>query len=266
MGASGLRPDHEVVAWAWNAAKRASMRTPLRFAGLAWLAVSASAQVPFIASSPALAAPSEACSAVNVLGGKQPIEVVNVTGAATRVTDGVVAAEGAAWDAPPAITSHGIGGVTFDLGELKPMSVAYLQGDANDTYLLTGSVEGKPGTFHVLGEFAKVGEHGAGLRGRTLRFPMESLRFLRIRSGHGDDEFAISELAVYCAEPTPFPPVFRIEGAPEPSARVQPAAPPRGSEKLGAAGKYLVLAAVALLGLGLWQARRRSQSTQRREP
>jgi hypothetical protein len=227
------------------------MPAAFSFAPLTRPALSALVLVALAGSSPALAAPSDACSSVNVLAGKEPIEVVNVTGETTRVTDGAVAAEGAAWDAPAAITSRGIGGVTFDLGEPKPMSVAYLQGDANDTYLLTGSVEGKPGTFHVLGEFAKVGERGAGLRGRTLRFPTENLRFLRIRSGHGDEEFAIAELAVYCAEPTPFPPAFRVEATNVAPAPAGPRSTPGPGEALN---KYLVAAAVTV-GLAFWALR-----------
>jgi len=202
-------------------------------------------------SSDALAAPGGTCDSVNVLAGKQPIEVVNLTGDPARITDGVLAAEGAA-SKPLAVTSEGIGGVTFDLGAVMPVSVAYLQGDANDTYLLTGSIEGKPGSFHVLGEFAKVDERVDSLRGRTVRFPTENLRYLRIRSGRGDGSFAISELGVYCAEPTPFPPVFRAEA---PSGTN--AAPLRaGSTALRRAP--LVIGAVAVLvGLGVLLARKK---------
>lgn len=196
---------------ALNPAKKAGMDVSVSFVALVRLAVSALIFVSF-GSSPALAAPGGTCDSVNVLAGKKPIEVVNITGDEACITDGTVAAEGTASEPPLAATSQGIGGVTFDLGALVPMSVAYLQGDANDTYLLTGSVEGKPGSFHVLGEFAKVGERADGLRGRTVRFPTENLRYLRIRSGRGDEAFAIAELAVYCAEPTPFPPAFRVEG------------------------------------------------------
>jgi hypothetical protein len=200
----------------------------------------------------ARAAPDGSCDSVNVLAGKMPIEVVNLTGDAARVTDGVVAAEGAAAELPLAVTSEGIGGVTFDLGALKPMSVAYLQGDANDTYLLTGSVEGKPGSFHVLGEFAKVGERGDGLRGRTVRFPTESLRYLRIRSGHGDEAFAIAELAVYCAEPTPFPPALRVVGPPGTIV-----VPPQNRSSASARATpwrnapVVIAAVAALVGLGV---------------
>jgi len=210
-------------------------------------------------SSDALATPGDACDSANVLAGKRPIEVVNVTGDPARVTDGVVGAEGAASEPPLVVTSEGIGGVTFDVGALVPMSVAYLQGDANDTYLLTGSIEGKPGSFHVLGEFPKISERADGLRGRTVRFPTENLRYLRIRSGRGDGSFAIAELAVYCAEPTPFPPAFRVGGLSGTNAaptRVASSEPSDRSIAFRRAG--LVVAAVAVLaGLGALLVRKR---------
>jgi len=212
-------------------------------------------------SSDALAAPGGTCDSVNVLAGKQPIEVVNLTGDPARITDGVLAAEGAA-SKPLAVTSEGIGGVTFDLGAVMPVSVAYLQGDANDTYLLTGSIEGKPGSFHVLGEFAKVAERGDGLRGRTVHFPTENLRYLRIRSGRGDGAFAIAELAAYCAEPTPFPPAFRVEGTSGTDL-----APPRSTAEVSGRGTasrkaLLIIAAVAVLvGLAVLLARKKGTRT-----
>jgi hypothetical protein len=226
-------------------------------AGLCWVLLAL--VFASFGSSDALAAPGGACDSVNVLAGKQPIEVVNLTGDPARVTDGVVAAEGAASERPLTVRSEGIGGVTFDLGALLPMSVAYLQGDANDTYLLTGSVEGKPGSFHVLGEFAKVGDITGGLRGRTVRFPTENLRYLRIRSGRGDGSFAIAELAVYCAEPTPFPPAFRVE-APSGANVAPPRASPSEPSDRGTALRKapLVIAAVAVLvGLGALLARKK---------
>src|SRR5689334_8640978 len=88
---------------------------------------------------------SNSCDTRNLLSGKAPVESQNINGDLGRVTDGAASHEGAAWDAPTAITFMGAGSLTYDLGEPQSVGAAYLQADANDTYRLSGSLDGSPG-------------------------------------------------------------------------------------------------------------------------
>jgi hypothetical protein len=199
-------------------------------------------------------AAASACDAKNLLAGKAPIETDNITGDTARVTDSAIGHDGAAWDAPPAVTFTGAGSLTYDLGAVRSLSAAFIQADGNDTYRLSGSVDGTPGSYQLLGEFANVRRLGHGLRGRTLRFAPASARFLRVSEGNGDGAFSIAELAAYCTAPAPFPPVFRVEGpsadAPEPASESLGPTIPLEEETASPAQLPLILAAAALLVLG----------------
>jgi spermidine synthase len=157
-------------------------------------------------------AQSAGCDSSNLLAGKAPVERVNITGDVTRVTDGAVGHEGAAWDAPPAITFTGAGSLTYDLGSARGVSAAFLQADANDTYRIEGSADGTPGSYVLLAEIENVRQRGHGLRARTARFAPKNVRFLRVSEGTGDSAYSIAEFQAFCQTPAPFPPVLRAEG------------------------------------------------------
>ena len=78
-----------------------------------------------------------------MLAGKQPHASQELKGDTKRITDGIAAPEGSAWDAPITVTlGSGAGFITYDLGELRTVSAVVMQGDANDVYKVTGSPDG----------------------------------------------------------------------------------------------------------------------------
>ena len=81
-----------------------------------------------------------------------------------------------------------------------------MQGDANDTYKVMGSVDGSPASYKLLVELPNVVDRGHGLRTRSNQVPPTTVRYLRIGDANGDNFFSISEFAAYCKAPTPFPP------------------------------------------------------------
>lgn len=136
---------------------------------------------------------------------------------ARRATDGRVAPEGAPWSSPPAVVIDGDGeSITWDLGGLREVRGLLLQGDANDRFPVSGSLDGR--TFTPLGAIAALSDVG-GLRTRTEIFPQApAIRYLRLDPPEGDGFTSVAEVAAWCALPKPWPPVFAVEplAAPEP--------------------------------------------------
>src|SRR6185369_2704796 len=166
---------------------------------------------------------SPACGPENLLAGLKPAARSGVGGDAAPVTDGAAAPEGALWDGPAAVKLDGGGAsLTYDLGTARSVSALFLQADANDSYKISGSTDGKPGTFRILAEVANVVDRGHGLRNRSVQIQPVTIRYLRVGDAEGDGAFSVSELAAYCVVPTPFPPVFRTVDAP---MAMGPAAP-----------------------------------------
>src|SRR5664279_2306934 len=117
------------------------------------------------------------CNTSNLLAGRSPSAAQEVAGNAVLVTDGVIAPEGTPWDSPDAVRLAGTSAfLIFDLGGTHKVSALYLQADANDTYTISGSRDGKPGSFRVLTEFANVVDRGHGLRARSLQIEPTTLR------------------------------------------------------------------------------------------
>ena len=77
------------------------------------------------------------------------------SGDAARATDGRIAPEGAAWDVPPAVVLDGAEAtLTWDLGGKREVRGLLLQGDANDRFPLSGSLDGRD--FAPLGRAKQV--------------------------------------------------------------------------------------------------------------
>jgi hypothetical protein len=160
---------------------------------------------------PASAWAEAACPPGNLLEGRAPMQWTQLGSDPRLATDGTVANEGAQWDAPvAAVLDTEASALTYDLGQLTALRAVYVQADANDSYRLLGSVDGKD--YQLLGEIGLV--EGHGLRSRTLMFEGVSLRYLRFGEGSGDAYYSVSELAAYCQVPDPFPPAFRVGSAP----------------------------------------------------
>jgi hypothetical protein len=155
---------------------------------------------------------SAACDQTNLLAGRAPAGAEGLRNDLSRLTDGVVGEPGAQWNAPVVVELNQNGAsVTFDLGEPRELSAAYLQGDANDTYQLSGSADGAPGTYVPLATFPNVSSAGHGLRDRAIQLGPKTVRFVRLEQPAGDSYYSVSELAVYCKQPDPFPPRLTVD-------------------------------------------------------
>lgn len=150
------------------------------------------------------------CPPGNLLSGRRPT-AQDVRRDLGLLTDGNVGPEGAMWDAGVAvILDTGASSVTWDLGEIRTLDTAYLQGDGNDTYQFWGSLDGK--TWKTLGEAAIVS--GDGLKGRKVTLGREAARYLKVGEGKGDSFFSLSEVQAFCQSPATFPPPVKVIQSP----------------------------------------------------
>jgi hypothetical protein len=175
-----------------------------------------------LAARPARAqsASGAACPPGNLIAGQAtPWAWTDLRGRVAVVTDGVVAPEGAMWDAPPAVVlDTGASAITFDLGAPTAVRAIFVQADANDEYTLFGSLDGRD--FRPLAKVPSVVESaGHGLRRRTLTLEAPVVRFLRIGEGVGDGFFSLSEIQAFCQVPQPFPPALKVVSAPAAKAK-----------------------------------------------
>jgi hypothetical protein len=152
-----------------------------------------------------------ACPEGNLLAHKLPVSWQEVRRELSLLTDETIAPDGAMWDAPPAvILETAAATVTWDLGTVTNVRSFAIQADANDTYTVWGSLDGKD--YKVFGQIDPVPNHG--LRMRVLNVGGMAARFLRVGEGVGDSFFSISEVAAYCQVPSPFPPSMKVVDAP----------------------------------------------------
>jgi hypothetical protein len=155
--------------------------------------------------------PVPACPEGNLLAHKTPVSWQEVRRDLGLLTDESIAPEGAMWDSQPAVIfDTAAATVTWDLGAVTLLRSFAIQADANDTYSVWGSLDGKD--FKVLGQIDPVSNHG--LRMRVLNVGGMAARFVRVGEGVGDSFYSISEVAAYCQVPTPFPPVMKVVDAP----------------------------------------------------
>lgn len=224
-----------------------TLRRVSRLFFIAWLWV-------WAAPSAAADQPIPDCGTDNLVAGKLPSQQFQIRGDISQVTDGAIAADSTAWDNPVAITlDTRAGSITYDLGRPYPVGALYLQADANDTYRVSGSLDGTAHSWKTLAEVPNVvRERGHGLRGRTLQMTPETVRYLRIGEADGDGFFSISEFAAYCKAPTPFPPALRVVAGVAPGAVDAPAlAATPHNVKFGPLDVLLALGIVALGFVGL---------------
>jgi hypothetical protein len=152
-----------------------------------------------------------ACPEGNLLAHKLPVSWQEVRREMSLLTDETLAPEGAMWDAPPAvILDTGASTVTWDLGQVTNLRSFAIQADANDTYTVWGSLDGKD--YKVFGQIDPVPGHG--LRMRVLNVGGMPARFVRVGEGVGDSFYSLSEVAAYCQVPSPFPPAMKVVDAP----------------------------------------------------
>lgn len=160
------------------------------------------------ADSAALPGGDAPCPSTSLLTGLRPIASDEIEGDPRRLTDGQVAPEGGLWNSSLAVRmGSGATGVTFDLGADRLLRSLLVQADANDTYLVEGSLDGVG--FAPLGEVPRLaGQHG--LRSRALRVAPVTSRYLRIASSSGDGRVSISEVQAFCPEPAGWEPRLQV--------------------------------------------------------
>lgn len=216
--------------------------------------------------SAAAEAASAECGTDNLLAGKMPAQQFQVRGDSSLVTDGAIATEGTPWENPSAtVLDTRAGSLTYDLGQPYTVGALYVQADANDTYRVSGSLDGTAGSWKQLAQLANLALLGPGMRMRTLQVAPEMVRYLRIGEAEGDGYFSISEFAAYCRAPTPFPPVLRV--VPGATRNAVPALVRTPHKlKLGPLDIVLVLGIIALGFVALRTRSARLSATTPREP
>lgn len=147
-------------------------------------------------------APDAACTDGNLLRGVR-VTGTETTGPPTRIRDGHLALEGAGWNAAQAVVLEGKAArLQVDLGRVRAISGLVLQGDNNDVYAISGSVDGK--TYTPLWRAHPMPE--PGLRTRQAKLPKPAhARYLRVRGVGGDSHYSVSELQAFCKLPKPWP-------------------------------------------------------------
>jgi hypothetical protein len=124
---------------------------------------------------------------------------------AGELTDGRIGVDESQWKTEhTAVFFDTASWAVFDLGREVTIGAALLQGDSNDAYDLALSSDGK--AFSVLWTAPAVS--GTGLRMRKAAELAGSGRYLRIRPVSGDGRFGVSEVQVFAAVPSPFPPLL----------------------------------------------------------
>jgi hypothetical protein len=199
----------------------------------------------FALSPAAWAAP--ACGTENLIAGKKPLQQTDIKGDTALVTDGKVGADGSMWDAPVAVTFESAqSALVYDLGEPRQVGAFYVQADANDTYKISGALENKPSEFKPLVQLANVVDRGHGLRTRNLEITPATVRYIRFGEGAGDGYFSISEMAVYCKTPSPWPPAMKVVDAPPAQTAADTKAPPKPSTSSDGGRSAIFLGVAAL--------------------
>jgi hypothetical protein len=204
---------------------------------------------------------SSSCGTENLLLGRVPWQHQDTRGSLFFPTDGAAAPEGAQWDAPVGVIfDTAAGSLTYDLGQMMPVSAFAVQADANDSYKIFGSPDGAPGTFKLLAEVDSVLNIGHGLRTRTLVVNPTLVRFVRIGEPLGDNAYSIAEFQVFCQAPTPFPPKWRIVDAPQAKVVDLPWWKFAWWENDASSREEMTLAfaAVALIAWGIYLARKKT--------
>jgi hypothetical protein len=197
--------------------------------------------------------PVPACPEGNLLAKRRPVLWQETRRDLALLTDESIAPEGAQWDSQPAVIfDTAASTVTWDLGVPTTLRSFAIQADANDTYTVWGSLDGKD--YKVLGQIDPVPNHG--LRMRVLNVGGMVARYVRFGEGTGDSFYSVSEVAAYCQVPSPFPPAMKVVDAP--AAALPPKSLLDSWDNDASAHWEFVLACLGLVLLW-WERRLRNQ-------
>jgi hypothetical protein len=141
----------------------------------------------------------------SLLAGLRPEGAVDVQNAA-RLTDGIASYEGDFWDTDLVARLRSVSSyVAYDLGSQRAIRCAFLQGDDNDDYQLSGSLDGV--TWTRLWDGRAMPHAGAGMRTRAGQLDGRA-RYLRLTASGGDGRYTVAELGVYETCPATWPPTL----------------------------------------------------------
>ena len=140
-------------------------------------------------------------SASSLLDGLRPKQTSGVR-CANCLTDSVIARDGDRWKSDVAALFHSTKAyVTYDLGQKRNITAAWLQGDNNDVYRIEVSDDGR--VFRQLWDARPVDQ--TGLRPRFATGLSGEGRFVRIRPESGDGSYSITELQLFEQNPESMP-------------------------------------------------------------
>jgi hypothetical protein len=161
-----------------------------------------------------LLAPFAGAATKSLLDGMEPSRI-DAARNPDVLTDGVQAPRGHGWNTElSAILTSRSGFIEFDLRANKLIDSAYLQGDNNDSYVLSASTDGK--SFREI--WVAGPDDKPGMRQRWTSGLGVQARYLRLTARGGDGSYAVTELQVFSTKPKPFPPkVLAREGTVAPA-------------------------------------------------
>jgi hypothetical protein len=135
----------------------------------------------------------------NLLSGVRPHRFARVTHV-DRLTDGIAAAEGDHWltDRASHLRPHAY--VQWDLGSARPVGCVLLQGDNNDIYRLTGSINEESDSW----TWSAQPVPAAGMRTRHDTVT-GSIRYVRLEAEGGDGSFSVAEVGIFSECPVSWP-------------------------------------------------------------
>lgn len=155
-----------------------------------------------------------------LLAGRRAVRAEGVA-SAERLNDGLVPPVGSAWNSQrTTVFESPAAFVEFDLGAPTAVVAAALLADNNDTYEVSGSLDGV--TYAPLWVAGAVS--GAGLRWRSAADFGGQARFVRLRALSGDASLSVGELCLFSAPPAVLPPVLAPVSALEPGVAFRSAA------------------------------------------
>ncbi|WP_437821447.1 hypothetical protein [Sorangium sp. So ce1078] len=138
----------------------------------------------------------------NLVSGLEPRGARGVTSPA-RLTDGVISEEGDDWKTDITCRFESSASfIEYDLGRDVRVTAAYLQGDNNDRYIVSTSLDGVE--FEPMWTASPVGD--IGLRQRHSAGLDRTARYVRISPSGGDGSYALSEVQLFSEQPAVFPP------------------------------------------------------------
>jgi len=147
----------------------------------------------------------------NLLAGMRPHAVQRVR-RPQLLTDGRAARTGGYWKTTVTAQLDNLESfVIYDLGQEQKIGAVWLQGDSNDIYDVSGSIDGT--AYATIFRAQPVTD--AGMRSRFADNLHASARYIRLMPLTGDGAFSVSELQVFGESPERFPPaVTEVSGAP----------------------------------------------------